>query len=528
MRKEPLLEVGNLYLYCPFIIFKGEHFMKAIGRLSVIRHKSKINKDWKYKYLFQIFNKDEIWISAYKNIRNNKILLLPTITKKTLDLITLKRLKKLREKVSNQSYQFKTTHETKIIKINNKKNSLKLFIANDKIVQEVIRIIVIKIYEPCFKKQNFKTHDILEYVELKFQWVDWVIEGIYSTINNKQFYKILSKKIKDVNFLNIIYKLIKCKILSQNMFIWSNFGVLQKNTLSEIFINIYYNELDKWIQKKVEILNQFYINKQNQTCKELSYYTDKKIDQLKKQNKNLKIYKIFLKKFKIVKNKKLTINNLATKPVQIEYVRYENDWILGISENQILAKRLRIEVNLFVSLKLKQIIYPIKTNIINLWIDKINFLGYNIYFSQNKKVCKTKIKLKFDIPLNLIFKIMEKKSYIKNFVKGHRSISKTNYTTLNDIVIIKHFMQVQLGLINYYSGCNDITKLQLINYFLHLSCVMTLTQKHRSSIKKIFIKHKKLFALSKNKINTNFLPQKTWKNKLNFIDPFHIYTNENS
>ena len=191
--------------------------------------------------------------------------------------------------------------------------------------------------------------------------------------------------------------------------------------------------------------------------------------------------------------------------------------MLGISKNKILARQLRIEVNLFVSLKLKQIIYPIKINTINLWTDKVNFLGYEIYFLQNKKIRKTNFKLEFDVPLNLIFKIMEKKGYIKNFVKGHRSISKTNYTTLNDIVIIKHFMQVQVGLINYYSGCNDITKLELINYLLRLSCAMTLTHKHRSNIKKIF---------TKNKINTNFLSQKIWKNKLNFIDPFNIYTNE--
>lgn len=508
--------------------------MKTIDRLSVIRHKSKINKDWKYKDLFQIFNKDEIWLFAYKNIRYNKIPLLPIITKDTLDIIHLKRLKTLREKVFNQNYQFKTLNE--ITAINN---------SNDKIVQEVIRIIVIAIYGPCFKKQGFKfgqnlgTHDILEYIELKFQWVDWIVEGIYSTIDSKQFYKILNKKIKDIKFLNLIYKLIKYEVLPQKNLIWSKFGIPQKNILSVIFINIYYNELDKWLREKIKILNQRHVNQQNRNYKKLCYYTNKKIDQLKTLDKRLKIYKIFLKELKIIKSKKVKINNLLFKPIQIEYVRYKNNWIVGIRGSQFLAKQLRIEVNLFSSIKLKQIIYPIKTKIINLWTGKVNFLGYEIYFLQNEKsntfiyprteiINTLNFKLQFDIPINLILKIMEKRGYIKNFVNGYRSISKINYTTFNDTVIIKYFMQVQARLINYYSGCNNITKLQFINYLLQLSCAMTLTHKHQSSIKKILLKYGKLLILPNSNFKTYFPLQKKWKTKLNFIDPFHNYMNKMS
>ena len=90
--------------------------MKAIERLSVIRHKSKINKDWKHKELFRILRKDDIWIAAYENIKSNKGALTPGITKETLDGISLKRLERLREKVVNESYQFKAVNEIKIPK----------------------------------------------------------------------------------------------------------------------------------------------------------------------------------------------------------------------------------------------------------------------------------------------------------------------------------------------------------------------------------------------------------------------------
>ena len=162
--------------------------MKAIDRLSVIRHKSKINKDWKHTDLFRILRKNDIWIAAYENIKSNKGALTPGITKETLDGISIQRLVRLRDKVVNESYQFKPVNEIEIPKPNGRKRPLGLPTANDKIVQEVIRMVLEAIYEPCFSKQSFGfrqglgTHDALEYIESKFRWVDWVIEGEHTQL----------------------------------------------------------------------------------------------------------------------------------------------------------------------------------------------------------------------------------------------------------------------------------------------------------------------------------------------------------
>ena len=543
MRKELLLEVGNLNLYCPFIIILGgEHFMKAIDRLLVIRHKSKINKDWKHRDLFQIFSKDELWISAYENIKGDKKPLLSKFAKSPLDIISLKRLKKIREKIVTENFQFKALNEIRILKLEDKKRSLEFSITNDKIVQEVIRIIIRTIYEPYVSKQslrfgqNFGTHDILEYIELNFCSINWIIKGVDSTINIKQFYKILNKKIKDVKFLNLIYRLIRCGVLQPTKLKWQNFGIAQKSIISSILINIYYSELDKWIQKKVELLNQQYANKQNQKYKKLYCQINKIIGMLKNLDKKLITYKILLKKLKIIKSKISQTNNLFIKPIKIEYIRYKNDWMIGITRNNILARQLNVEVNLFVSIKLKQRINPIKTKIINLWTEKVNFLGYDIYFLQNRKIRlsirpynqlpnEINHKLQFDIPLYFILKKMKKRGYIKNLVNGYRSISKANYTILDDIVIIKHFTEVWTGLINYYSGCTNITKLQYLNSFLRESCTMTLIHKHQLKKKKVFVKYPKLVKIVNRSVKTLFSFQKTWQNTHKFIDPFYIYTN---
>jgi hypothetical protein len=63
MRKEPSLIRGQeVNTESIFLLFsRGGHFkMKAIERLSVIRHLSEKNKDWKHTELFRVLGKEDI------------------------------------------------------------------------------------------------------------------------------------------------------------------------------------------------------------------------------------------------------------------------------------------------------------------------------------------------------------------------------------------------------------------------------------------------------------------------------------
>jgi len=308
---------------------------------------------------------------------------------------------------------------------------------------------------------------------------------------------------------------------NKKKFTRSNFGFFQTNIISPILTNIYYNEFDKWVEKKRKMIEYPLKNQRNQQYNQLSYQIVKITKQIKKLDKKLDDYKIVLKKLKIIKKKRAKTFNFATNYIQIEYIRYLDNWIIGISGTKVLARQLQLEVTHFLKVKLKQTITFINMKLTDLRAGKANFLGYEIYLPRNRKISSymdlsssiigpIRLRLRFDIPIRVILKRMEKRGYIKKLVNGYRSISKANYTTVKDIRIVKQFTQVWKRLANYYSGSTNFTKLQYIHYLLHLSCAMTLSHRHRLTVRKIFAKHGKTLTVYYGKIKTNFPYRKEW------------------
>jgi hypothetical protein len=342
--------------------------------------------------------------------------------------------------------------------------------------------------------------------------------------------------------MNLIRKYLKNKIFKQRQKTYPNHNhfVPQTNIISSIFTNIYYHELDQWFEQKAETLNLKRVNQHNQIHKQFIDQINQLANKMQSLDKKSEEYKQLLTTIKTLRREQDQKQNLAKKYIQIEYVRYADDWMIGVKGDFILANQLKLEVSKFIHVNLKQTSQPIKTKITGLRGGKVSFLGYEIYLPKNQ-MTKTCIrsgiqlmrlanpKLRFDIPLNFILKKMEKRGYIQNLQKSYRPISKVSYTPLEDVFIVKHFTAVWIELSNYYSGCTNLSKLQYLHYLIHSSCAMTLGHRHRKSMKAIFVKHGKKLNISGSKMTTSFpyrtnwsLTDRKWFNQKIFIDPFTI------
>jgi nicotine oxidoreductase len=533
--------------------------MKGLERLEVIRELSRKDPEWKHKDLFRLLRKEDIWIAAYENIKSNKGAMTPGMNKETLDGTCLKRLRRLQSKVLDESYQFTPVRQTRIPKPNGQKRPLGIPTPNDKLVQEVIRMLLEAIYESNFDNRSFGfrsglgVHDALQYVERQFRWVDWVIEGdiknAYPTIEHNKLCDILRIRMEDERFMNLIRKSLKCGVFDNVRTLYSNLGVPQGSIVSPILANIYYNELDKWVTQKAE---EVYVEKspiRHPQYKKLEYQIRKLSKQIEETNRNSKHHDELVREIKRRIQERNQTPSLLDQGIEIRYTRYADDWIIGIRGPRQLAEQVKDELDCFLQNQLKQKLHPDKTKITNLRAGKISFLGYDIYLPRNMKLRKYKTgdgkqtmrrstpTLRFQLPVDKVTKRLKERGYLCYENNKIRPISKGSYTPLEDAVIVRHFKSVWRGLFNFYSGSTNRSHLQYIHYLLHMSCAMTLAHRHRSSARKIFKKHGKrleiriktgyrseVVAMFPYQTNWKYSDRK-WQNTKTFKDPFQIYAN---
>ena len=492
--------------------------MNKLKRLIEVNKLSQKDNNWIHRDIFRILSKDEIWIAAYEKIKSNKGALTPGSDSETMDGMSLNKLRNLKKQVYTEKYQFKPVKLTYIPRPDGRKRPLGLPTASDKIVQGVIMIILEAIYEPVFSELSFGfragkgCHDALNHVDKKFRWVDYVIEGdieqAYPTIDHHILVKILEKRINDARFIRLIWKLLKCGVLDEERLTWSKKGVPQGSIVSPILANIYYHELDLFVQ---QVMKQYRTSKSSRKLKSSEYKSlEHKILRFSKKMKTLTPQsperKECSKLLKSLRAQRLAIPSLKNKEIRIEYVRYADDWMIGVAGNRKLAQQIKAELTEFLDNTLLQKLHPIKTKITDLRQGNVYFLGYQIFLPINRPISVYKGKgtrtirrgqpqLRFDIPINTLTERYANRGYLKKLEKGVRPISRASYTVLEDHVIVSHYRSLWLGILNYYSGCTKRGRLQYIHYLLHMSCAMTLAHRHRSSSKKIFGKHGKTLTI---------------------------------
>src|SRR5258708_17070638 len=133
----------------------------------------------------------------------------------------------------------------------------------DKIVQEVIRMILEAIYDspytPFFKdtshgfRPNRSCHTALSVIREQWSGANWYIEGdiraCFDEVHHGTLVTILQKKIHDQRFLNLIWKLLNAGYMDMREARQDSLaGVPQGGIASPILANVYLHELDEFVE----------------------------------------------------------------------------------------------------------------------------------------------------------------------------------------------------------------------------------------------------------------------------------------
>ena len=425
----------------------------------------------------------------------------------TLDSTSLTMMEKLCDSIRNESYKPIPVRRKNIPKANGKTRPLGIPSPRDKIVQEMIREILESIYDspeqPSFNEASHgfrpsrSCHTaIKEYTS--WQGATWLIEGdikgFFDNIDHHTLIQLLRQRIKDERFINLIWKFLRVGIREENGSLTpSKLGTPQGGTISPILANIYLHEFDIWVEK-----------------------TQKRLTKGKKRKPNPEWRSIIRKKDYLIKNGKAEADdeeiielsrraeNMPTVMVndpsfiRIRYVRYADDWIIGVTGPKRLAKRLKEQAAKFLDEKLKLELSKEKTLITNAKDRAAKFLSFNLSVgsSVRRRMVKTDGKRttmkrttgwqpRVDVPVKEIVQKLQQKGYCHT--KGNKEFfpcSKKSLVASTDHDIVMSFNAVWRGIYNYYCVCDNAYKLSWVMYILQYSCLMTLSHKHRRSLPK--------------------------------------------
>ena len=211
--------------------------------LKALSDHSKVS-DYKFERLYRnLFNK-QFFYTAYQMIYAKQGNMTAGTDGKTAEGMSIEQIDALIASLRNETYQPCPARRVYIPKKNGKKRPLGIPAFNDKLVQQVVKMILEVIYEGYFEwtshgfRPHRSCHTALTQIQKQFTGAKWFIEGdikgFFDNIDHDVLIDILRKRIADERFLRLIRKFLNAGYLEQWEFHHTYSGTPQGGIISPI------------------------------------------------------------------------------------------------------------------------------------------------------------------------------------------------------------------------------------------------------------------------------------------------------
>ncbi|MGI6048505.1 MAG: reverse transcriptase domain-containing protein [Petrimonas sp.] len=491
--------------------------------LESLRSKA-CNKNYGYERLYRNLYNPEMFFQAYQNIYAKEGNMTEGTDGKTIDGMSIKRIEKLIASLKDYSYHPNPARRTYIAKNNNPKKKRPLGIPSfdDKLVQEVVRLILESIYEDTFSihshgfRPNRSCHTALVEVKKRFTGTKWFVEGdikgCFDNVNHSILVELLRKKIRDEHFLGLIWKFLKAGYMEDWRYHNTYSGTPQGSIISPILANIYLHELDEFMEQYAEKFNKG--TKRQRTSEyqklvgHLQYLRDRKYSKSRWENYTPEQKETALAEMQTTRSKMLQVQ--AADPMdngfkRLVYVRYADDFLIGVIGSKEEAKDIKDAVGTFLMENLCLEMSSEKT-LITHSKEKARFLSYDVFVCNDQTPSKDKRGFTRRVMGGQIMLYVPKEKWLNKLLSY--DALKINYDTnaknkeiwepvhrnrllhLDDLEILRQYNAEIRGLYNYYRIAHNVTVLDAFGYVMKYSMYKTFAAKYRSSISKVIRKYR--------------------------------------
>jgi group II intron reverse transcriptase/maturase len=206
----------------------------------------------------QLFN-PQLYLLAYGRLYSNQGAMTPGADGETVDGMSVGKIERIIDALRHERYRFKPVRRTYIPKTNGKKRPLGLPSWSDKLVGEVIRLLLEAYYEPQFSdfshgfRPNRGCHTALTDVANAWKGTTWFIEGdisdCFGSLDHEVLLSILAERIHDNRFLRLLRDMLQAGYLDDWVWHPTHSGAPQGGVVSPILSNIYLHRLDSYVEK---------------------------------------------------------------------------------------------------------------------------------------------------------------------------------------------------------------------------------------------------------------------------------------
>jgi group II intron reverse transcriptase/maturase len=463
---------------------------QALARLEALRRHNS-DRGWVNFDLYRLLYRPELYEVAYERIKSKPGNMTAGSDGETLDGFSIQAITGLIASLRDEVFQFRPARRIYIPKANGKRRPLGIPSPRDKGVQEVLRLILEAIYDSPRGahflnsshgfRPNRSCHTALR--EFSSQWtgVTWIIEGDIKScldeIDHHTLVKLLQKKISDGRFLNLIWKALRAGYLWGKERRDALTGSPQGSILSPILANVYLHELDCFVERLRAKYDRGEERRRNP-----------EYERVKKQRRYWvrKTGGVFTPHIKQLTQRLRSLPSGDPQDpnyVRVRYLRYADDWIIGVTGPKHLAETIKEEVRQFLKDQLRLELSQEKTRITHAKTEEASFLGVRLsigkaHRAQSKigpqrsadgRMFKRRVTGWLPILKAPTPRLVER-LHQKGFCDAQGApTSQKKWLLLDADQIIRLYNSILRGLLNYYRFVDNFASLSRIQYILRYS-----------------------------------------------------------
>jgi group II intron reverse transcriptase/maturase len=442
-----------------------------------------------------------LFLNAYGKLAKNTGAMTPGTTEETVDGMSLAKIDQIIELLKYERYRFAPARRVYIEKKHStKKRPLGVPTWSDKLVQEVVRLILEAYYEPRFSERShgFRSgrgcHTALKEVHRAWKGTAWFIEGdikgCFDNLDHGVLLDILQRDIHDGRFIALIKSMLDAGYLEEWTFHQTLSGTPQGGVVSPILSNIYLHLLDDWIETTLipehtrgdkRKPNQVYRTIANARGRARWAGRTEEAHALRKQLRSLPSQDPDDPDYR-----------------RLRYIRYADDFLLGYAGTRAEAEEIKAKIGQFLRDRLKLELSDEKTLITHGRTESARFLGYDLVTLQADHRITTRRdgremrSLSGKIGLKVPRHIVPDKA--APYMRDGKPIARAEQVNDSALSIVANYEATYRGIVNYYRMAQNLSSLNTLRWVMETSLTKTLAEKHKVTVSEIYRRHQMTIA----------------------------------